>query len=660
VIPQGVTTASEQSITALPSAKRNAPQALGLSFLGAAIGDTPGWVPPDAMGAAGPTQFLVTVNGRFRSFNKATGLADGALDVDPDVFFASVLTPTSSTILYNGTTDPRARFDRLSNRWFITMIDFPEDASYVSKNNRVMIAVSSGPTITNASSFTFFYFQQNLVSPAGDTGYFGDYPTLGIDKNALYIGLNLYTGDVSSSFRGSSGFVVRKSSILGTGPIVATALRDLCTSTDTVNNQGPFTPQGVDNDDPSAAEGYFIGVDNKYTGLLQVVRVSNPATTPSAAATMSVIVPTTAYPPSPGAPVLGSNCPLDTAEDRLYAAQIKLNPLTGVRSLWTAHHIGVDSTGTVGTAATWAADRVAVRWYEVSNLTTTPSLVQAGTLYDSSSTNPRFYIYPSIAMSGQGHVALGCNTCGKAERTGIALTGRLNGDTLGVLKAVTMALTSTTNYNAETCTTAAPYQRWGDYSYTCVDPSDDMTMWSVQEYCSSGNSWGVRVIKLLAPPPAAIASCVPASLTAGATNASVVVTGTSSNGTGFFDPGSGFTNRISANVSGTGVTVNSVTYNSPTQITLSVTVAASATAGARTLTVTNPDGQAAVSASGALTVASGAFTAADATAALKIAGGLAAATADQATRYNVVAGNAVALTDATMILRKVMGLSSNP
>src|SRR5262249_29662769 len=41
----------------------------------------------------------------------------------------------------------------------------------------------------------------------------------------------------------------------------------------------------------------------------------------------------------------------------------------------------------------------------------------------------------------------------------------------------------------------------------------------------------------------------------------------------------------------TGVTVNSVTFNSPTQLTINVTVSPSALVGARDLTVTNPDGQ---------------------------------------------------------------------
>jgi len=81
----------------------------------------------------------------------------------------------------------------------------------------------------------------------------------------------------------------------------------------------------------------------------------------------------------------------------------------------------------------------------------------------------------------------------------------------------------------------------------------------------------------------------------------VTLLGTSDGDTGFFDPGAGFSNRIATASAAPDVTVNSITYNNPTNVTLHLTVAGGATPGARTLTVTNPDGQSATSASGILT-----------------------------------------------------------
>ena len=46
------------------------PQTVATSFLAARLGDS-GFIPPDSMGAVGPTQILAVVNGRIRVFSKA-------------------------------------------------------------------------------------------------------------------------------------------------------------------------------------------------------------------------------------------------------------------------------------------------------------------------------------------------------------------------------------------------------------------------------------------------------------------------------------------------------------------------------------------------------------------------------------------------------------
>lgn len=63
----------------------DAPQSYGVSFTGAVLSDALAF-PPDVMGAVGPTQYIIFVNGRLRSFNKSTGIADGILNIDPDIF----------------------------------------------------------------------------------------------------------------------------------------------------------------------------------------------------------------------------------------------------------------------------------------------------------------------------------------------------------------------------------------------------------------------------------------------------------------------------------------------------------------------------------------------------------------------------------------------
>jgi Putative Ig domain. len=554
------------------------------------------------MGAAGPTQFIIALNGRFRSFNKATGAADGILDANSDIFFQPVMNPGLTN---NFTSDPRIRFDRLSGRWFISMIDVPGFAG--SLPNHVLLAVSDGSIITSGNSWTLFSFQQDLVSPTGDTGSFADYPTLGIDANALYIGVNIFGTRGLGSFSGTTVFVVRKSSMLTGGPIVVTALRNLISKVQG-KQTGPYTPQGEDNYDPAATEGYVIGVDSGVFGKLQLRRISNPAGTPSISGNITITIPlngsTITVPHLGNTGGTGGN--LDGLDYRLMGAHLRNG------RLWLAENIAVDNTGAASTVNP-SVTRMGVRWYELNGIPTgqTPAIVQSGTVFQSSASNTtdqRSYWMGSVMVSGQGHAAMGFSVAGANERINAGTVGRLANDALGTMRSPLLYTASSTAYNPPGDPGGTSGRRWGDYSYTCVDPSDDMTMWTIQQFCNAANSYGVQVVKLLAPGPATPSSCSPPSIATGAANVNVIVTGSTNGDTGFFDPGLGFSNRISANVSGAGVTVNSVIYTDPTHITLNVSVSGGASTGARNVTVTNPDGQSATSSSGILTITGGGAT----------------------------------------------------
>jgi PKD repeat protein len=555
------------------------PQVVGTSFLGAQISDTPGFVPPDSMGTVGPTQVMVAVNGRIRIYSKSGVL--GGLNADTDVFFASV-SP-------NGVSDPHTRYDRLSQRWFVSMVD-------LGTPNFIVFAVSSGPVITGTGSFTFFRFQHDLVgtTPNSDTGGFADYDTLGVDRFALYIGANIFNA-AGTAFLGTTGYVINKSNLFS-NTLTVTAFRQMATA----SGAGPNTPQGVDNDDPNSTQGYFIGVDNVNFSTLQIRRISTPGGTPTMSANLTINVAATVFPTPQAAK--SSTVKLDPLDDRLFAAAIRKNKITGVSSLWTAHNIQVNTSG----VASNSGGRNGSRWYEIGSLTATPAVIQTGTLFDSAAANPRGFWIPSVMGSGQGHMALGCSYAGTNDFAGVATAGRLRTDALNSIQAPTLALISATAYNISD---GSNPHRWGDFSQVAVDPNDDMTMWTFQEYCNAANSWAIRAIQLKAPLPASPASASPANLTQGAISNTVVISGTSVSGTEFFDPGPdtggpGYSNHIAAAINGGGITINSVTFSNITNIILKVSVSAGAAVGSRTVTVTNPDGQSSTSASGIITILS--------------------------------------------------------
>jgi hypothetical protein len=571
------------------------PQTLGIQFNGATGPTETGAFPPDTMGAVGKTQFTVFINGRLRTFNKSTGAADGVLNLNPDVFFASVTTPPGPTEL-TFTSDPEVRYDRLTSRWFLTIIDVTVDQTTfnVTRPNRVLIALSdaaSNGVLTGGTIFTFYQFQ-------GDTTLFTDYDSLGVDANALYIGGNMFT--VPGAFDSTKGFVIPKAPLLSGSSATIWMFPGLVA---TSGSPGPFAPRGVDNPDPMntgpTALGYFIGVDNFNFGTLMVRRVTNPGSTtvsPTISGNLSITVPATQFPVK--VPHLGntggSNGRLDALDDRLYAAVLRNG------SLWTAHNIGVDNTGVAA-----GRTRNAARWYELRNLATSPSLFQSGTLFDNTlpnDTNQRNYWIPSISISGQGHATLGVSIAGTNERVNAFTTGRLATDALGTLRdgpggsGLTGYTSSSTAYNPPGNAGGAGGRRWGDYSFVSVDPGDDMTMWTIQEYCNGTNTYGVGAVQLIAPPPATPSSAAPPSVAAGVPSTAVTITGSLGvePDSGFFDPGPdtggpGFSNHLTATVSG-GVTVNSATFVDRTHVTLNISTVGAPT-GTKNVTVCNPDAQ---------------------------------------------------------------------
>jgi hypothetical protein len=546
---------------------------LTTNWLGTRLSES-GALPPDSNGAVGPTQVMATSNGRFKLYSK-TGTLQG-LDIT-DLNFFAIVRGTA------GVSDPHVRYDRLSGRWFISEI------SVENTGNHILLAVSSGSTITDQDSFTFFEFRHDAVGPTPnvDTGHFADYDTLGVDANALYIGVNEFSSS-SGPFQNTSAFVVNKANLLS-GTLTVTAFRGLAVG----SGAGPYTPQGVDNDDPAATEGYFIGVDNQVFSQLDIRRVSNPGGTPSISGNLTVTVPATSFPIPQVAQ--GSTAPLDALDDRLFAAMIKRNKLTGVSSLWTAHNIRVDATGTVS----GSGDRNASRWYQIDNLTGTPTLTQAGTVFTAgTNTSQMGFWIPSVAANGQGHMALGASVAASDLPASANVQSRLSSDTLGTTPQTPHTVLGVAGYNAQ----GGSRQRWGDFSQVVVDPEDDQTLWTFQEYADAVNSWGVRVMKLIAPPPATPASANPSSVTHGVASTDVTITGTSSSGSAFFDPGAGFPRRLTATVSG-GVTVNSATFVNPTTVTINISTVGAAL-GPKDVTILNPDTQA-QGASSLLTVISG-------------------------------------------------------
>ena len=552
-------------------AARLAPQSAGTTINGLTLATTQQSIPPDTQGAVGPNHAMILVNSNLAIYNKATGVRIGNI-VTLDSFFA--VTSGGTSYPRAGSYDPRVVYDRLSGRWFATNMEFGRAAGDLdgdglqdTDDNDVILAVSrtSDPTGT----------WDKYVIPFGELDYFTDYSTLGVDDNGVYFAAAMFPYTNANSFKNKL-LVVPKASLIAASPSIG-AITQFSPVT------GAFgTPQPALNlDGTGGGRAYFVYSSNANFGNLRYRTVTWSGTTPTlfpavgATATQLTTPAFGGQPPT--APALGSTQNIDAGDFRLQMAIIRNN------QIWCTRTVGVDSAG-----GSTAVNRAAGEWLNLNIANPTATLVQSGRIFDTAASDPMFYYYPSVAVSGQGHAAVGFSGSKSTIPVGVYTAGRLSTDAAGTLQGILSVKPGNQSY---TVTYGGPKNRWGDYSYTAVDPNDDQTIWTFQEYTVSTNNWGTWGQQLRAPAPVASAITAPAGQgQQGQPNVTFQL-----KGTGFFDPGTStpaFLNRLTATVDGTGVSNVRAYYINPTTIGIQANIAVGAPLGNRNVTITNPDGQA--------------------------------------------------------------------
>jgi hypothetical protein len=584
---QALTSAGRLPAPAIPAAP-SAAQTLGVTFTSheaeQAFSITlSAYTPPDTMGVVGPTEFVTVLNGVIRANSKSDG-AVGYLDTGLNNFFSSVRSS-------KGTGDPRVWYDRLSDRWVISCFNRAES------DNRILLAVSD-PTITDIDAdtmWTFFYFVPSDVN-ASDAGLFADYPTLGVDANAVYISAGMFSGN---SFANTSAFVINKSQLYASsGGNLATMPAGTITGFPNLANcvgcSGMFAAHGASSYNPSGSDpGYFISIALRTDDVLIIRRVNDPGSSaPTLGPEILVPVPQGLGYANLSVDTADATTDLDALEWRLMAAHLRDG------RLWTTNTQFVNASGA---PSPLPGARAAVRFYEIDVSTATPALLQTGTIYDSAATNPFNYWMGTVMVSGQGHAALGfsrtSNASGAANWPAAATAGRLAGDPSGTVQGTPLVYQAgQAAYKGYSFETLGRARRWGDYSMTSLDPCDDMTIWTIQEYSGAidgfygtlfGTDWAVAVAGLKAPAPT-ITQITPSRLEINRDHVNVTLTGT-----GFYSPPqtgmSSCRQDIAAATAFPGLTVHSLTYIDANTLQLDLSTGSSA--GQANLVITNPDGQ---------------------------------------------------------------------
>jgi hypothetical protein len=412
-----------------------------MNFPGLNRNDGGGWTPPDTNGDVGPNHYIENVNIGIGIYNKFTGAE--LVNVEFDDFFGG--TGTSCDDQNRG--DPIVLYDHLADRWVITDFSLPSGGPFLE-----CIAVSQ--TGDPVGGGWYFY----ALNAGNAQGSWHDYPKLGVWSDAYYMSANMF-----APWAGAKVWALDRDAMLIGDPLTAITF-DLGTSYGSLlpaNLEGPLPPAGAPN--------YFTSID--YPDTLQLWEFHVDWAVPGNSSLTGPVELTVAnYGFISGIPQPPPGQVLDSLGDRLMM-QLQYRNFGDHESLWVNHSVA--SGGVAG-----------VRWYEVRDPDGMPYIYQQGTYQPDDST---YRWMGSLAVDGDGNMAVGYSVSSETLNPGIRYTGRLAGEPLGILPQGETSLIEGMGVQTSS-------NRWGDYSAMTVDPVDDCTFWYTTEYYNvNGGTWQTRI-----------------------------------------------------------------------------------------------------------------------------------------------------------------------
>ena len=458
VIPQDVpgpldpVLQEQQPFPAMPSPIKN--------FDG--IGNVNGVLPPDTNGDVGPNHYVQTVNASFAIWDKNGNTLYGPADIN------TLWSGFGGYCETQNDGDPIVLYDHLADRWLLSQFALP---NYPSGPFYQCIAISQTDDPTGAWYRYAFLVHNTKMN---------DYPKFGVWPDGYYMSVNQFD---SGGWAGGGAYVFERDKMLN-GQSARFVYFDLYPVDPWL---GGMLPSDLDGSTlpPSGAPNYFVQLDDDAWGYTQDqlevwefhVDWTTPAdstfTGPTLLATASFDSNMCGYNrnciPQPGI----TSPSVDAISDRLMY-RLQYRNFGSYETMVTNHTVDVDGT-----------NRAGIRWYELRKSGSTWSIYQQGTF--SPDSTDRWM--GSIAMDGEGNIALGYSVSGTTTYPSIRYTGRLAGDTLGTLPQGEATLIAGGGSQLHSS------GRWGDYSMMAVDPSDDCTFWYTQEYYSTTSvaGWKTRI-----------------------------------------------------------------------------------------------------------------------------------------------------------------------
>jgi hypothetical protein len=430
-------------------------------------------IPPDVGGAVGLTRILSGHNNNYRIFEKTDG------SVVNTVGTATFWAPSGETAL-NALTDPRTLYDPYNDRYIAVM------QSFVAGNSDILVGVSQ----TSDPNGNWYLYR----FPAGVTL---DFPNVGFNKNWIVVSINRYSNGGLFQ-RGITLIVDYPQARAGTGSgviVTQQANTHYCTSpcvTYSATEDTLFLITHLSSGSATYAIDTITGTPGSptYTAGGTQTRPGGGWAQPG-----GQILPQAG--PVSGTSTCSPPCPIESQDSQVRSAPVYRNG-----SFYYSQTIGLPSTGYTHTSVQWT--RLSMPG---------GAFLDGGRIDDAAATSTnggKWYAYPEIAVNSVGDFMIGYSQFSSVQHPAAGYSMHLAGDAAGTIRDPVIYKPGEDYYHKDF---GSGRNRWGDFSQAQVDPSDDRSLWSLQEYGkarastndgttgSNGSRWSTWWANVAGPAP---------------------------------------------------------------------------------------------------------------------------------------------------------------
>jgi hypothetical protein len=428
-------------------------------------------IPPDPSGAAGLDHLVSVVNCSIEWYTKE-GVKEyskrlGAYkdSIGTDCFFEALFPLTTCF-------DPKVIYDQYNGRFVVATLEVTESPN---KTSRILIAVSKTEDPNEGWWFTSI---NSSISVSSDSCW-ADYPGLAVSMNSIYITANMFSFS-DYNFKGSRLWIIAKgdgNSGLYDGGIPEINVFDPYTITGAeANTYQPAHMFGI----PPVNVGTFLV---EYSGLtdftneyINVITVSASPTSPTFYYQQKVIGDIDNIINqnflTPSAPQLGSDSLIDVGDRR------SINAVWRNDNLWTTFFVLPDSGPD--------SNQVTAHWLKLNtSILNSIKVLDQGNIGGEDIGPGTFTFYPSVSVNSYDEAIIGFAASGPSIYPGAYFTGIDSNTTVGNVLPSQIFKEGLDYYYRPRGGTR---NRWGDYTASCVDPTNDQDFYLYNEYALTRGS----------------------------------------------------------------------------------------------------------------------------------------------------------------------------